>query len=197
MKNVFAIIFILSFFASAQIFADLVDTDVSSVESSTKSKNAKDYTFSGKYPFLQTVSLDEQYQSVNLLLAGDFPILQSVHLSTTSGAIKGKFAGHFSQLEEISAHSSSGELRLDFTGEWGNPCNIELATTSGGIYVKLPQGINVLVKTHTSSGRVQARSLVQIESRRGERVYSNSNDRSQSPVLTFDIETTSGRIVLN
>ena len=199
MKLLFLASTFLSFFFTNQMFAETVDLNASSLESPNKYKNGEDYQLSDEYPLLQTIDLDDiTYKSLNLDLSGSFPVLHSVHVATTSGAIRGKFVGHFNQLTNIDLRSSSGEMRLDFNGSWEQSCNIQLASSSGAIYVKLPKEVNVLIKTHTASGRIKSNHLKLIDSSSGEKTYANDDYKSkQGPTLIFDIETSSGQIILN
>ena len=180
-----------------------VEVDHQSKSFSTRkpSKRVDKFDFSGDFSLLENIDIDARRKKlVELDLSGSYPVLTDVNYEGTFGNLTGKFTGVYQKLSNVNVLCTSCAMQLDFTGQWEKNCTISIHGQKEDLVIKLPENVGLIVKTKTSpTGKV----VVRKEGLKSQgwlhilnKVYHNRLVDMSDIVLTFNIEVSEGKIIL-
>jgi len=159
------------------------------------------FDFSGEFPNLTNIDIDARRKKcVEFDLSGEYPLLTSVNYEGSFGFLKGDLTGNFPCLTLVNLFCTSCAMTLDLTGEWQRSCQINIRGQKEDVAIILPEGVGLIIKTKTSpAGKVFAKDGLKKQGwyKVWKKTYHNQLAETAPIVLTLDIETSEGNIILN
>ncbi|MCC5832523.1 MAG: hypothetical protein JJU12_05720 [Chlamydiales bacterium] len=193
---------LLSLLFTSSLFAlPPIDRSASTFQMRKVNQRVDRFDFSGAFPNLENIDIDaRKNKCVEFDLSGEYPLLTSVNYEGSFGSLKGALTGKYPILSTVNILCTSCAMQLDLTGEWERSCRITIRGVKEDIALTLPEGIGLIIHTKTSpSGKVIAKEGLK---KKGwlkilKKTYHNALAETAPIVLTLDIETTDGKIILN
>lgn len=159
------------------------------------------FDFSGSFPNLEDIDIDARKKKrVEFDLSGDYPKLASVNYEGSFGHLKGDLTGKYPLLSSVNILCTSCAMQLNLAGEWKQSCQIAIRGMKEDIVLTLPEDVGLIIHTKTSpSGKVIAKEGLKKKGwfKIWKKTYHNALAETAPVVLTLDIETTDGKIILN
>lgn len=197
----FVLLFVCLAFGSTLLAAVPVDRSASSFQMRQMKQRVDTFDFSGAFPNLENIDIDaRKNKRVDFDLSGDYPQLTSVNYEGSFGFLKGKLTGNYPLLNSVNILCTSCAMQLDLIGDWKQSCLITIRGTKEDIALTLPEGVGLVIHTKTSpSGKVVAKDGLKKQGwfKIWKKTYQNELAETAPVVLTLDIETTDGKIILN
>lgn len=180
------------------LYAAPIDPSLSSFELRER-KHVDVYDFDGEYEKLENIDIDaRRKQRVEVLLTGIFPTLKTVDYQGTFGNLIGKLSGNFPHLSTVNFLCKSAMMQFDFSGKWQKNCEITIRGTTGDIVLTLPKDVGIIVNTKKMpTGKVVVNDLKKKGMGWMAKTYVNEQLETSPVTLTFNVEVTTGRIVIN
>jgi hypothetical protein len=187
--------------STTSLLAVPIDRSTGSYRLRQVNKRVDRFDFSGEFLNLENIDIDARKKKcVEVDLSGEYPLLTSINYEGSFGHLKGDLTGSFPCLASINILCTSCRMNLDLNSSWKGNCQINIRGQKEDIVLKLPEGVGLIIHTKTSpSGKVIAKDGLK---KRGwfkiwKKTYRNELVETVPIVLTFDIETTDGNIILN
>jgi hypothetical protein len=159
------------------------------------------FDFSGEFEQLEEIDIDaRKRKNVEFYLTGDYPLLESVHYTGSFGIFSGELTGNFPKLSLINFLCTSCAMNFDLCAEWQSSCEINIVGKDENIIVKLPNEVGLVVYTKTSlKGKVVVSEELKRQGRYSlrQKKFQNAIAETAPVVLTINIETNDGHIILN
>lgn len=179
-----------------------VDADARSFEMREAKRHRIDtFDLKGSYPELENIDIDaRRKKNVEFYLSGEYPQLEQLNYEGSFGNFVGKLTGNFPKLSLINLLTLNCAMHLDLQADWQQNCQINIKGAKEDIVIQLPQEVGLVVHTKTGAkGKVIVNSNLKKRGRLGflNKTFENDKVQSASVVLTFNIELTEGRIILN
>lgn len=194
-------VFLALLFLTTTVFAVPIDRSAKSYEMRKKNKRVDRFDFSGEFPNLENIDIDARRKKcVEVDLSGDYPLLSTINYEGSFGNLKSEFTGNYPCLALVNLFCTSCAMELDFTGNWQKSCQINICGQKEDIVLKLPEGVGLIINTKTSpSGKVFAKDGLKKQGwlKIWKKTYHNELVETADIVLTLNIETSDGNIILN
>lgn len=190
---------ILFLFTVSPLFANTVDPSATSFE--LRGKQRVDvFDFPGVYAHLKNIDIDgTRKKKVELFLKGEYPLLESIEYEGGFGTLKGALTGKFPLLESVNFLCKNCAMDFDLTGDWEQNCHIVIQGLKEDITLTLPKNVGLVIHTKTApKGKVINQCDLKKKGWLGilNKTFYNEASETEDLVLTLDIITTDGRIIL-
>lgn len=180
-------------------FVTSVDKGASSFEMRKKMR-VDVFDFSGGYPNLENIDIDaKRKKRVEFTLTGEYPILETIQYDGSFGILTGKLTGNFPKLRSVNFLCGSCAINLDLSSDWKQSCEINVRGAKENVILKLPKSVGLIVHTKTGvNGKVIPAEGFKKQGWFGvlNKTYHNPLVETAEIVLTLNIETTDGNIIL-
>lgn len=192
---------LFSLLLTPTLWALPIDHTTSSFSTRRVKERVDRYDFSGEFLNLENIDIDARKQKrVEFDLSGTYPLLTSVNYEGSFGHLKGDLTGNFPCLNLVNILCTSCAMQLDLTGEWQQSCQITIRGLKEDVAVKLPENVGLIIHTKTSpTGKVITKEGLKKKGwfKVWKKTFHNELAEIAPIVLTLDIETTDGKILLN
>jgi len=175
-----------------------VDRSVSSFEQREK-KHVDRFDFSGEWPNMETIDIDARRKKrVEVDLTGSYPLLESINFEGGFGLLRGEITGDFPKLERVNFLCGSSAITLDLTSAWRQSCTITVRGLNEDVTLLLPADVGLVVQTKVGArGKVYMDGLKKKGFGIWKKNYRNPESKSSEIVLTINVETQDGNIIIN
>lgn len=194
----YALLFCLLTFSS--LFANPVDPSSTSFALRKEKERVDLFDFPGEYAHLKNIDIDAiRKKKVEISLKGEYPLLESINYEGGFGTLKSALTGKFPLLQSVNFLCKSCAMEIDLAGSWEQSCHIVIHGMKEDITLTLPKDIGLVVHTKTApKGKVINECDLK---KKGwfsllNKTYYNESSTSSDLVLTLEIETTDGCIIL-
>ncbi len=192
---------LLFLLCTTSLLAAPIDRSASSFQMRKQKRYVERFDFSGEFPNLADIDIDaRKKKNVEFDLSGEYPLLTVVNYEGSFGHLKGDLTGKYPCLTLVNIFCTSCAMQLDLTGEWERSCQLNIRGVKEDVTLILPEGVGLIVKTKTApAGKVFAKEGLKKQGwmKVWKKTYHNELVDTAPVVLTLDIETTLGNIILN
>jgi len=126
--------------------------------------------------------------------------LHTLNYEGSFGELTGQLTGNYPKLKLVNLLCTSCAMDLNLNGNWQKSCVINIRGEKEDIVLSLPTGVGLIINTHVgATGKVVAKEGLKKQGwmKVLNKTYHNALVETAPVVLTLNIETTSGNIVLN
>lgn len=200
MKKFLCFLLLLSGFAAAEQIS--IDPSSRSFEMRKLNKRVDVFDFSGEFPNLENIDIDaKRRKRVEFYLTGDFPLLETLTYEGCFGFLKSELTGNFPLLREINFLCTSCAMTFDLTADWQRSCDITIRGMDEDVILKLPKDVGLIIHTKTAPNGKVILGSEELKKKGWFRIwkktYRNPLVATSDVVLTINVETKKGCIILN
>ncbi|MCH9627355.1 MAG: hypothetical protein S4CHLAM2_09930 [Chlamydiales bacterium] len=195
------LVWILLLLLASPLWALSADRTAKSFQNRKQTRRVDTFDFSGEFPHLENIDIDAcRKKCVEFNLSGVYPLLTSINYEGRFGSLTGDLTGDYPELTLVNLLCTSCAMQLDLTGNWQKSCQLNIRGEKEDIALKLPENVGLIIHTKTfATGKVIAKEGLK---KQGwfhilKKTYQNELAETAPIVLTLEIETTDGNIILN